>query len=126
MLFKETFLHALDNSGANIVKLIQSYPSSTFYKTFLGKKLKVTLVKRRKKLKRVLVKRVFYLAVCVHQKKEVKRLNGHYIKMAKNQVVLFSLNNSLLGTRLYGPLPQELVYRAGLSASVILMGKRFF
>lgn len=126
MLFKETFLHALDNSGASIVKLIQIYPASTFYKTFLGKQLKVTLVKRRKKLKRILVKRTFYLAVCVHQKKEIKRLNGHYIKMDKNQVVLFSLNNALLGTRLYGPLPQELLYRAGLNTSITLMGKRFF
>lgn len=123
MLFKETLLYAIDNSGANIVKTIQIYSSSTKYSNFLGKLLKVSLYKRRKKLKRVLVKRVFYYAILVNQKKSFARLNGHYIKSTRNRVVLLSLTKSLLGNRFYGPIFNELRLLVNLN-SIVLASKR--
>lgn len=121
MVFKGSLLFSLDNSGANIVKVIQIYHDSTLSKGFLGTKFKVTLYRRRKKLKRVLVKRTFYFATCLFQKKEVQRLNGHFLKSTKNYVALSSLNNNFLASRLYGPLTVEVKNIFGLAA----LGKRF-
>ena len=47
-------------------------------------------------------------AVVVRTKKEVKRLDGSYIRFDDNAVVLLTAQDELRGTRIFGPVAREL------------------
>jgi large subunit ribosomal protein L14 len=47
-------------------------------------------------------------AVIVRTKKEVKRLDGSYIKFDDNSAVLINPQGDPVGTRIFGPVAREL------------------
>jgi large subunit ribosomal protein L14 len=47
-------------------------------------------------------------AVIVRTKKEVKRLDGSYIKFDDNSAVLINPQGEPIGTRIFGPVAREL------------------
>ncbi|HIE44408.1 MAG TPA: 50S ribosomal protein L14 [Candidatus Omnitrophica bacterium] len=47
-------------------------------------------------------------AVVVRAKKEIKRVDGTYIKFDRNSAVVIDKQNNPIGTRIFGPVPREL------------------
>lgn len=107
MIYKQTKLKIVDNSGAKVVKVFHllGYSSTQNYSRIgdlvLGS---VTKYKANKKV----VKKQLCKVIVVASKKNFIRKNGHFIKFDENRGVLVSDAKKILGTRVFGPLPKEI------------------
>jgi len=103
MIQDRSFLKLADNSGAKLVQCIKVYKTK---KVELGSLILITVkqVRPRSKLK----KGELYKAIVVRLNTLISRKNGHYIKCSENAVVLLNTKNDVYGTRLVGPVTNEL------------------
>ena len=105
MIYKQTKLKIVDNSGAKFIKIfhILKYSSSQNYsqsgELVLGSIIKYKVNKKvdKKQIRKALV---------ITSKKNIFRKNGIFIKFDENRGVLID-NNKLLGTRIFGPVAKE-------------------
>jgi large subunit ribosomal protein L14 len=74
-----------------------------------------------RRLKRRLITKNIYLALLVAVRQQLRRPQGHYIRMSTNRAVLLTPQGKLLGTRLYGPVADEV--RAKGLAKLVSMAK---
>ena len=106
MIQEQTMLDVADNSGAKKLMIIRVLGGS---KKRFGKigDIVVASVKEaipgEKKKKGDVVK-----AVIVRTKKELRRVDGSYIKFDDNAAVVINANNEPKGTRIFGPVAREL------------------
>jgi len=109
MVQKETMLDVADNSGAKKIKVIHVKGSTRKRFAYLGDIVKVTV---KKAIPGGTVKKSEVLdAVIVRTKKEIRRVDGTYVRFDDNAAVLINKEKQPVGTRIFGPVAREL--RAG-------------
>jgi len=106
MIQAETKLTVADNSGAKILYCIKVLGGSRRRYASIGDIIVVSVkeaIPNTKVKKGDVVK-----AVVVRTKKEIKRLDGSYIRFDDNSAVLISQTKEPIGTRIFGPVAREL------------------
>ncbi len=106
MIQKFTRLKVADNSGAREVMCINILGGTRHRYASIGDIIVVSVkdaiptatVPRKKVVK----------AVIVRTKREVRRVDGTYIRFDDNAVVLLNNNLEPIGTRIFGPVAREL------------------
>ncbi len=103
MIQDRTFLNLADNSGAKIVQCLRVYKTK---KVEVGSLILVTVKQIRPQSK--LKKGELLKAIVVRLTMPTSRKNGNYIKCFDNSVILLNSKNEFYGTRLIGPVTNEL------------------
>jgi large subunit ribosomal protein L14 len=106
MIQMRSILEAADNSGAKKLGCIKVLGGTRRKYATLGDIIIVSVKDAlpNSKIKKGDVVR----AVIVRTKKEVKRLDGSYIKFDDNSAVLINPQGEPIGTRIFGPVAREL------------------
>ncbi|GAL84110.1 MAG: 50S ribosomal protein L14 [Sporocytophaga sp.] len=106
MIQQESRLNVADNSGAKEVLVIRVLGGTKKKYASIGDKVVVTVkhALSSSNLKKGTVSK----AVIVRTKKEVRRVDGSYIRFSDNAVVLLNNNDEPRGTRIFGPVAREL------------------
>jgi large subunit ribosomal protein L14 len=106
MIQTTTVLEVADNSGAKKVGCIKVLGGSRRRYASLGDIIVVSIKEASAtgKVKKGDIAR----AVVVRTKREVKRVDGSYIKFDNNSAVLISKEGEPIGTRIFGPVAREL------------------
>ena len=106
MIQVESVLDVADNSGAKRVKCIKVLGGSKRKYARLGDIIKVAIrdASPNGKVKKGELAR----AVVVRTKKELRRVDGSYIRFDTNSAVLITKDNEPVGSRIFGPVAREL------------------
>ncbi|MBX2801413.1 MAG: 50S ribosomal protein L14 [Myxococcales bacterium] len=106
MIQTESVLDVADNSGAKRVKCIKVLGGSKRKYASVGDVIVVSVkdAAPNGKVKKGQLAR----AVVVRTRKEVRRVDGSYIRFDNNSAVLINKENEPLGTRIFGPIAREL------------------
>jgi large subunit ribosomal protein L14 len=106
MIQQESRLKVADNSGAKEVLCIRVLGGTGRRYASVGDKIVVTV---KSAIPSGTVKKgTVSKAVVVRTKKEVRRLDGSYIRFDDNAVVLLNATDEIRGTRIFGPVAREL------------------
>ncbi len=106
MIQMESVLEVADNSGARRVKCIKVLGGSKRKYARLGDVIAVAV---RDAIPNGKVKKgTLHRAVVVRTKKELRRVDGTYIRFDVNSAVLINKDNEPIGTRIFGPVAREL------------------
>lgn len=106
MIQAETRLTVADNSGAKILYCIKVLGGSRRRYASVGD---IIVVSVKEAIPNTKVKKGDVLkAVVVRTKKEIKRLDGSYIRFDDNSAVLITQTKEPIGTRIFGPVAREL------------------
>jgi large subunit ribosomal protein L14 len=105
MIQRQTILNVADNSGAKKIMCI-GIPGSNRRTATIGDII-TAAVKEAIPEQNVKMHEVVH-AVIVRTKKEVRRLDGSYIRFDDNAAVIIDKSNNLRGTRIFGPVAREL------------------
>jgi large subunit ribosomal protein L14 len=106
MIQQESRLSVADNSGAKEVLCIRVLGGTKRRYASVGDKIVVT-VKDAIPSGNIKEGTVSH-AVVVRTKKEVRRMDGSYIRFDNNAVVLLNQAGEMRGTRIFGPVAREL------------------
>ncbi len=112
-----TMLKVADNSGAKLLQVIQPLGGSGKRKATLGQVM-VAVVKGADPNGQVKNHEVVRV-VLVRSKKELRRMDGSYIKFDENAGVVIDKDGVLRATRIFGPIARE-VRDAGFSKIISL------
>lgn len=106
MIQKESRLAVADNSGGKEVLCIGILGGTKKRYASLGDVIVVSVKSATPngEVKKSIVTR----AVVVRTKKEVRRVDGSYIRFDDNACVLLNAGGEIRGTRIFGPIPREL------------------
>jgi large subunit ribosomal protein L14 len=106
MIQAETRLEAADNSGAKKLYCIKVLGGAKRRYATVGDIIVVSVKEAipNSKVKKGDVMR----AVIVRTKKEIRRLDGSYIRFDDNSEVLINPTKEPIGTRIFGPVAREL------------------
>jgi large subunit ribosomal protein L14 len=106
MVQMQTLLDVADNSGAKKLSCIKVLGGTKRRYASLGDIIVVSVKEAipNSKVKKGDVMR----AVIVRTVKEVRRVDGSYIKFDDNSAVLINPQNDPVGTRIFGPVAREL------------------
>jgi ribosomal protein L14 len=109
MINKETEFFAVDNSGANIVKVIASMKKA-LKNVEVGDFVLVSIKSLRKKRKKYskVKKGNVYIGLVAGLSKEKRKVKHTFSKKDKNTIVLLTKSLKLIGNRVYKTLPIEL------------------
>jgi len=105
MIQPQTRLKVADNSGAKEIMCIRVIGGAGRYAQ-LGDII-VASVKEAVPRSNIKPKSIVK-AVVVRQKKTFRRADGTYLRFSENAAVLITKDKSPIGTRIFGPIPQEL------------------
>jgi large subunit ribosomal protein L14 len=106
MIQMQTILDAADNSGAKKLACIKVLGGTKRKYASLGD---VIIVSVKEAIPNAKVKKGDVMrAVIVRTQKEVRRVDGSYIKFDDNSAVLITPQNEPVGTRIFGPIAREL------------------
>lgn len=105
MVQHRTMLKVADNSGAKILQVIQPLGGSGKRKATVGEVV-VAVVKGADPVGSVKDAEIVK-ALIVRTKKEVRRLDGSYIKFDDNAGVVIDNDGNLRATRIFGPIAAE-------------------
>jgi large subunit ribosomal protein L14 len=97
MIFVETNLSVIDNSGAKIVKCIKVLGQKR-KSIFLGDLILVVVKKKIENKNNVVNKKIYY-GLLSQLKYPTLRLDGRYLIFGKNSIILLSNKLKFLGTR---------------------------
>lgn len=113
MIYKESILKVVDNSGALYAKCI-GIKGNTI--ASLGSIITVSIIKALSNRK--IKKGEVHKAIIIRTKKGVKRPDGSYLQFDENSLILVDTISSLTpkGTRILGPLPLELTSNSKLAS----------
>jgi large subunit ribosomal protein L14 len=106
MIQAQTRLKVADNSGAKLLSCIKVLGGSKRRYASVGDIIVVTVKEAmpNSKVKKGDVVR----AVIVRTAKEIRRVDGSYIKFDDNSAVLINQQREPIGTRIFGPVAREL------------------
>ena len=106
MIQMESVLDVADNSGAKRVKCIKVLGGSKRKYASVGDIIVVSVkdAAPNGKVRKGQIAR----AVVVRTRKEVRRVDGSYIRFDNNSAVLINKENEPVGTRIFGPIAREL------------------
>jgi len=106
MIQSQTICEAADNSGAKKLMCIRVLGGTRRRYATIGDVIIVSVKEAlpNAKVKKGDVKR----AVIVRTRKEVRRIDGSYIRFDSNSAVLIDEKGEPLGTRIFGPVAREL------------------
>jgi len=106
MIQAQTKLKVADNSGAKLLLCIKVLGGSKRRYASIGDIVVVSVKEAmpNSKVKKGDVMR----AVVVRTAKEIRRIDGSYIKFEDNSAVLINQQNEPIGTRIFGPVAREL------------------
>jgi len=106
MIQKESRLNVADNSGAREVLCIRVLGGTGRRYASVGDRVVVTVKSAipSSDMKKGTVSK----AVVVRTKKEIRRVDGSYIRFDDNACVLINNLGEMRGTRIFGPIPREL------------------
>lgn len=106
MIYPETKLVVADNSGARVVKCFRILGQSKRKSATIGDIIKVAVKNTipNSNIKKGSVQD----AVIVRTKKEIRRLDGSYIRFDENACVIINKEGEPRGTRIFGPVAREL------------------
>jgi ribosomal protein L14 len=109
MINKETEFFAVDNSGANIVKVIASMKKA-LKNIEVGDFVLVSIKSLRKKRKKYskVKKGNVYVGLVAGLSKEKRKVKHTFSKKDKNTIILLTKSLKLIGNRVYRTLPIEL------------------
>jgi len=109
MINKETEFFAVDNSGANIVKVIASMKKA-LKNIEVGDFVLVSIKSLRKKRKKYskVKKGNVYVGLVAGLNKEKRKVKHTFSKKDKNTIILLTRSLKLIGNRVYRTLPIEL------------------
>ncbi len=106
MIQMRTILNAADNSGAKKVSCIGVLGGSRKRTATVGD---VIVVSVKEAIPNAKVKKGDVMkAVVVRTRKEVRRVDGTYLKFDDNSAVLINNQMEPVGTRIFGPVAREL------------------
>jgi len=106
MIQHETKLIVADNSGAKTAQCINVLGGTRKRYASIGD---IIVVAIKTALPSGNVKKgSVSKAIVVRTKKEVKRVDGSYIRFDDNAIVLINAQGELVGTRIFGPVAREL------------------
>ena len=106
MIQAESRLTVADNSGAKVLYCIKVLGGSKRRYAGVGD---IVVVSVKEAIPNAKVKKGDVMkAVVVRTKKEIRRLDGSYIRVDDNSAVLISQNKEPIGTRIFGPVAREL------------------
>ena len=110
MIQIQTILTAADNSGAKRVQCIKVLGGSKRKYASVGDIIVVSVKEAtpNSRVKKGAVRR----AVIVRTAKEIRRVDGSYIRFDENSAVLINEANEPIGTRVFGPVARELRARS--------------
>ena len=115
MIQMQTVLDVADNSGARKVMCIKVLGGSKRRYARVGDMIKVTVKQAaprssegNKTARDTVEKGKVYDAVVVRTKSAVRRADGTKVRFDGNAAVLVASNKEPLGTRIFGPVPNEL------------------
>jgi large subunit ribosomal protein L14 len=126
MIYKETQLFVVDNSGALKVKCIGFFKNSPKNSSTVGDFIKVSVQSLKKKGNIKVKKGQVLNAIITSVKKDLGssyRFNGFSKVLGKNTVVLLNSNNKLIGTRINTPVDNFL--RSKLFIKSILLNYNY-
>ena len=106
MIQQESRLKVADNSGAKEILCIRVLGGTKKRYASVGDKI-VASVKEATPSGNIKKGQVVR-AVIVRTKKEVRRLDGSYIRFGDNACVIIDENGQMKGTRVFGPVAREL------------------
>jgi large subunit ribosomal protein L14 len=106
MIQPETQLISADNSGAKKLNVIRLKGGS--YRRYASIGDIVTVSIRAAIPNSKVEKGKIFQAVIVRTKKEIRRVDGSYIRFDDNAAVLINKDNQPVGTRIFGPVAREL------------------
>jgi len=106
MIQQESRLTVADNSGAKEVLCIKVLGGTRKRYASVGDRIIVTVKNALPSgnIKKGTVSK----AVVVRTKKEIRRIDGSYIRFDDNAVVLLNNAGEMIGTRIFGPVAREL------------------
>ena len=106
MIQQESRLKVADNSGAKEILCIRVLGGTKKRYATVGDKIVATVKEATPSgnIKKGQVVR----AVVVRTKKEVRRVDGSYIRFGDNACVIIDENGQMKGTRVFGPVAREL------------------
>jgi len=106
MIQAETYLDVADNSGAKTVMCIKVLGGSKRKYASIGDIIKVSV---KEAIPNSKVKKGQVMdAVIVRTRKEMRRIDGSYIRFDDNAAVLVNAAREPIGTRIFGPVAREL------------------
>ena len=106
MVQQQSLLNVADNSGAKEIMVIRVLGGSR--KRF-GRIGDIVVASVKEAIPNGNVKKGDVVkAVVVRTKKELRRVDGSYIKFDDNAAVIINPNNEPKGTRIFGPVAREL------------------
>jgi large subunit ribosomal protein L14 len=106
MVQQQSLLNVADNSGAKEIMVIRVLGGSR--KRF-GRIGDIVVASVKEAIPNGNVKKGDVVkAVVVRTKKELRRVDGSYIKFDDNAAVIINTNNEPKGTRIFGPVAREL------------------
>lgn len=114
MIYSQTRLRVVDNTGATVVRGIKILKNSV---GSIGSILIVSLVKCKphKKVK----KGQIYKALVIKTKKAIKRKNNTLLRFNQNCVILLKSDHTILGKRIKTSIPYELRKNSGIKFLLI-------
>ena len=106
MIQTESVLDVADNSGAKKVRCVKVLGGSKRKYASVGDVIVVSIkdAAPNGKVKKGQIAR----AVVVRTRKEIRRVDGSYIRFDVNSAVLLNKENEPIGTRIFGPVAREL------------------
>ena len=105
MIYKETKVKVLDNSGAKVIRCFQLANYSKKKYSVAGDVISGSVIKY--KFNRKVKKKQICKVLLITSKKNVLRRNGSCVKFDENRGVAVSDARVLLGTRVFGPISKE-------------------
>ena len=111
-----TFLKVSDNSGARFASCIKIYGNNNLRPVGVGSIILVAIkraIPKERQLNRInkrrkIVKGTIYKAVVIRIRKNIRRVTGEYLSFGDNAIVLLKDPETLLCTRVLGPVSYEL------------------
>lgn len=106
MIQERTILNVADNSGAKIIRCFRILGGTGRRYARIGDIIiaSVRVAEPRKGVK----KKDVVKAVIARQRQQFRRPDGTYLRFDENAAILIDDKNEPRGTRIFGPIPQEL------------------
>jgi large subunit ribosomal protein L14 len=105
MVQKQTFLKVADNSGAKLLQVFHLVGGTRKRYAYIGDMVRCAV---KSAIPQGMVKKGDLVDVMiVRTKKELRRVDGSYIRFSENAGVIIK-DGKMLGTRIFGPIAREI------------------